>query len=187
MAQTKSYKYTGTGSGSNKKKVVVIIVITALVVAALGFAAFKVFRKTDTSTPTGTDTINLEPATEQDKQEADQNKDRIVEEQKQSANTGTSQTSNKKQVNVVITNAATDSINAYVTGVFEENGTCTATFTQGSTSVTRTSNGFQNVSYTQCAPITPNLPSGGSWSVVVSYSSSTAEGKSQAQSLWGII
>jgi len=130
------------------------------------------------TTPTGG---NLTPATAQEKQESEQNKDRIVKEQSNNQQTTQDQTNKKKQVNVVITNANASAVNSYVSGVFEEGGTCTATFTQGNMSVTRTSAGFGNVSYTQCTPITPNLPNGGTWTVSVSYSSATAEGTSQTQ------
>lgn len=172
--------YRDKKSGSKKKKNIILACVAAALLVVGSYAVFRVFYHNNRPPAiTGTDGINLEPPTEQDKQESDQNKDRIVEEQNQSS--GTSQNTGTKQVGVVITNATADSVNAYVTGVLEENGTCSATFTQGSTTITRTSSGFGNVSYTQCAPITPNLPNTNTWSVVVSYSSPSAAGKSQAQ------
>jgi hypothetical protein len=76
-------------------------------------------------------------------------------------------------------------INAFVTGVFEDDGTCTATLTQGAQTITRTSVGFKNASYTQCTPINLSAANLGTspWSVVVSYSSGTASGSSQAVTL----
>lgn len=65
-------------------------------------------------------------------------------------------------------------------GVFEEGGTCTATFVKDGETRSKTSVGFQNSSYTQCAPIDlePGFLTKGTWSVVVSYASPKAEGAS---------
>ncbi len=157
--------------------------ISLAVLAVIGLGAYLIVRHYHKSAPVPVTTtgVNLAPATEQEKQESAQSKENLSQPSSSTQPSTPSQTSSKKQVNVVITHAGADSVNAYVTGVFEDGGTCSATFTQGSTTVNRTSNGFANVSYTQCAPITPNLPNAGSWSVVVSYSSTAAEGKSQAQ------
>lgn len=131
--------------------------------------------------PAAPEGVNLAPATEQEKSEAQQNKDNIVDQQNNQNSSNQPSTGNKKQVTVFITNATYSSINSYAAGVIEDNGTCSATFTQGSTVITRTSQGFSNVSYTQCAPIMPNLPNQNGWSVVVKYSSAAAEGSSQTQ------
>ncbi|MES1986673.1 MAG: hypothetical protein V4440_01340 [Pseudomonadota bacterium] len=131
------------------------------------------------TTPSG---VRLSPPTDAEKASGDQAKDKIV--QNKDGETATPQPTTadgKKLVSVVITDASTANLTAYANGVLEDGGICTATFTQGTTIVTRTSSGFSNVSYTQCAPITPNLPTSGNWSVVVSYSSNTAEGTSTAQ------
>ncbi|RTK95171.1 hypothetical protein EKI60_01805 [Candidatus Saccharibacteria bacterium] len=128
-------------------------------------------------------TINYGPATDTEKKEADANKDRIVKEQEQN-NPSPETPSGKKAVTPTIT-STTGSIKAYVSGIFEEGGTCTATFSKGDSKLSRTSVGFQNVSYTQCAPIdiSDGFLSPGTWSLVVSYSSATAEGSSGAQSV----
>lgn len=157
------------------------ILFGVAVLLIIGLGGFFTYDKLNDSTtiptaPKEEQKINYEPPTDTEKQETQTNKDEIVQDQQNTTNpTG------KKQVNVTITNATTSNVSAYVTGIFEEGGTCTATFTQGSTTITRTSLGFQNASYTQCAPITPDLPSGDSWSVVVSYSSPAAEGQSAAK------
>lgn len=123
-------------------------------------------------------TINYAPATPEEKQQVNDTKDKIVADQKNAANTPKT-SDNKKIVAPIITNTS-GLISAYVTGVFEEGGTCTATFVKDGETRSKTSAGFQNASYTQCAPI--DLESGflskGTWSVVVSYASPTAEGAS---------
>lgn len=168
-------------SGSKKRLAVIGLIAIAVIVG--GALAFRHF--TANTAPAAPKGVNLAPATPGEKQEAQNNKDRIAASQKDGGPTTTPSTapvaSGKTQVNVLITSANSSMVTSYVTGAFEDGGTCTATFTQGATVVTRTSGGFKNVSYTQCPPITPNLPSGGSWSVVVTYSSNTSEGKSAAQ------
>jgi len=156
------------------------LAIMGIAVLVVGGGVYAYIRHRDQpkpiSAPAG---VNLAPATPQEKAESQQNKERIVQQQATTPPT----TSTKKSVGVVITNASMTSVNAYVTGVFEDGGVCTATFTQGTTTITKTSTGFSNVSYTQCPPITPNLPNTDPWSVTMSYSSATAEGTSQAQTL----
>lgn len=162
------------------RKLIVSAAVILLLVGSLG--AFALLRsETPETTPSG---VTLAPATPEERKSSEDNKARIVEEEKQRSNSGDSSqsASSKRQVSVTVTSATAESVNAYVTGVFEEGGTCTATFTQGSTTISRTSVGFGNVSYTQCAPIAPSLPSTSGWSVKVNYSSAAAEGTSQAYS-----
>lgn len=157
-----------------------VILVSFAIIAAIGigYGIYHYAVKPDPvpETPSG---VKLAPPTEEEKQQSEDSKQKIVDQQ---ANSDT-QNGGKKQVTVTITNATTDNVSSYVSGVLEDGGTCTATFTQGSTTVTRTSSGFSNVSYTQCAPITPSLPSGGSWSVTIKYSSPTSEGTSQKTNL----
>lgn len=120
------------------------------------------------------DDINLEPPTEQEKQEAQTHKQSLTENQ---TNPTSQPESGEKKVTPIITYADRYTVRAYVPGVFEDGGKCTATATNGSQTKTASSAAFANVSYTNCKPISWSLPSG-SWSVVVSYSSDSAHGKS---------
>ncbi len=94
---------------------------------------------------------------------------------------------NKQSVAVSITSAGiigdTVEVRAYVEGIIEGGGTCTATLTMdGSAPVTGTSEAFVNATSTQCRPIEiakSNVKSG-KWNVVVEYTSSTSTGKSPA-------
>lgn len=139
-----------------------------------------VFRKEKVDTPSSANdqTINYGPATEQEKQESEARKNDIGQ---QPSPTPPSP-SGKKQVVPVVVSADKEGANAYVSGIFEEGGTCTAKFTTtNGDSIEATSSGFQNSNYTSCAPIKLNGPLNikGDWTVVVSYSSATAEGSSQ--------
>lgn len=155
-----------------------LLMVVVVVVAASGVYVLHQHNRPKNVVTTSSG-VNLAPATEQEKQESADSKDKLS----QPAPQPTTISSGKKQVTITITYVKADSIRAYATGVFEDGGVCTATFIQGTTTVTRTSSGFENVSYTQCAPITPNLPNTGTWTVVVSYNSSNATGTSQSQTL----
>lgn len=123
--------------------------------------------------------VNLSPPTSQDQQNNQANKQALVD----SGSGGTpTNADGKKAVTVIVTSATSTSINGYVSGVFENGGTCTATLTNSTTGQTKTltSSGFENASYTSCTPMHPSL-SGSGWSVVLSYSSSSAEGSSASE------
>lgn len=91
----------------------------------------------------------------------------------------TNVTSTKKSVTPVITfasnNPGDSRVFGYVNGVVESTGTCTFTFT-GNGTVTKKSTGVEDVSKTNCSTTPPN---GDGWSVVLSYDSKAASGKSQ--------
>lgn len=165
--------------------------ITAAVVAILLIAGFLIARNNktpDTKNPTGDLTINTQPATEQEKTETEQHKEQLPSASGstgQNTNDGSTNTGQKKTVKPTITDTSNNSIKAYVSGVFENDGACTAIFTKDGKTLTKSSPGFENVSYTQCEPI--NFESGflspGKWSVTVKYSSATAEGTSEPKSM----
>lgn len=142
-----------------------------LILLLAGFGIAKVLDDKPTKETTTTPSGALMPATEAEKQESEARKDQIVEEQKSQSSTQ----SGTKTVTVVITDASSSGVRGYVQGVFEDGGTCTATATQGSQTLTKSSTGFENVSYTQCSPINWSL-SGGTWTVNLSYKSAAASG-----------
>lgn len=120
--------------------------------------------------------INYGPPTKEEKQAGNNAKERVI---KREAQQGANQNqSGLQSVTPVITYASKTEVNAYIPGIFENDGECIATFTQGNTILTRSSRGFANVSNTQCAPISPSLPDNNSWAVVVSYKSATSSGNS---------
>jgi len=119
----------------------------------------------DTS-PDGSNSVNLNPPTDEEISETEQHKQQLAQNDNQSSGTAS----------VVITEASGSVVRAYVSGVFEDGGTCTATATQDSQTKSGASTGFKNVSYTQCPPIYWNLPPG-SWTVTVEYKSDSTSGK----------
>ncbi len=145
----------------------------------MGLAIYVKNGHTSTSSSVGKDQsgsgyVNLNPPTAQDKAANNALKDQLGQDQSPAA----AVQNGKKVVTPVITSASADNVSAYVPGVFEDGGTCTMKATLGSQTITKTSTGFENASYTSCPPIDPQLSSG-NWVVTVSYSSNTAQGESQ--------
>ncbi len=175
------HKYnTYTKKGLQKKFVVSFVFVFLLIGSFVSIYLYRI--RGSNILPNNIDqTVNYAPATAAEKKEAEDNKDRIVKIETQTNNSPSS-TTEKTVVNPTITNI-TGSINAYISGIFEKDGTCTAVFTKGSIQLTKTANGFQNVSYTQCAPIglEPGFLSTGSWTLLVKYNSDKSEGSSDSQ------
>lgn len=102
-------------------------------------------------------------------------------------------TNTKKQVQPVLSYAgyvdATNQqveVDAFVPSLVEEGGTCTLIATKDSQKVTVQTTGHTNVSQTRCDNFVierSRFPTGGTWSVVVSYDSATAQGSSAAQNM----
>lgn len=167
---------------TNLKSLLFIIVCLLIVVGlVLYFTSKKLsYRQTvNQDTSQTKDQANYSPPTEEEKKAGDDVKQNIVNMENKQNNTQMG----LKQVMPVITSASLDNVLAYIPGVFEEGGTCIASFIQNSTVITRTSIGFGNVSYTQCAPINPNLPNGNKWLVAVEYKSKTSQGKSKSMEI----
>lgn len=175
------HKYDNYTKKGLQKKFVVSFVFAFLLIGS--FVSIYLYRnRGSNSLPNNIDqTVNYAPATAAEKKEAEDNKDRIVKMETQTKNSPSS-TIEKTAVKPIITNT-TGSINAYISGIFEKDGTCTAIFTKGSIQLTKTAAGFQNVSYTQCAPIAldPGYLSPGSWTVLVKYTSEKSDGSSDSQ------
>jgi len=110
-----------------------------------------------------------------------------------SGTSGSTGPSNKSDVTPIITVAGQNqtsgqiNVRAYIPGIFESTGTCTATFSlSGYNSVSKSSPGFQNVSYTTCTPINVSrsaFPVAGNWTLTVSYKSPAYKGTSAAQTV----
>jgi preprotein translocase subunit SecF len=175
-------------SPTRKRNIIISAVVILLVLAAgIGFAVKNSKNKT-------TDTTGAKQfsgPTEQEKADADAHKDEVVEQIKQedqAQNSGNTQ--EKRTVTPVVTSASQNgnsiNVSGYVSGVFEDGGSCVITISQGDNKVVKTSKAFENVSTTQCEQTVisrSEFPASGNWQVVISYDSATAKGVSQAQSL----
>lgn len=178
---------------SPKNKKLPIIVVLSVVVALLlttGLAYANSWWPFDASSQSNesSDTVN----STQEKNASDptysSEKNDSPTDNTESSNSS-SQKESKTSVQVGITSATKQSddieIRAFVAGAIEGDGTCTATVTNGSKSVTGSSEAFIDVSTTQCEPIEiPQSRLGaGVWRITVQYQSSTHEGTSASMEI----
>ena len=175
MAKRKPKKRPGLIDSPIKK--VGLVTLALLIIAGLIYLVF--FHNSNPPISGGAKTttadgkkVNLSPPTTNDKQSNDANKEAIVNRD--------NNLSNPSQptipASVIITEATSTSVKAYVQGVYEDGGNCSATATQGTQVITAASIGFKNVSYTQCAPLNWQRALGaGTWSIKLTYKSGDAE------------
>jgi len=158
-----------------------LLVIVILAVGSLVYYHHNHSVKTDLVVDSKGSTVNMTPPNASDKQDVDQNKAALGSGSNNQSGTSTD---GKRSVSVVISYADLSGddvqVNSYVSGIFEDGGTCTLTLTNGSKTVTKTGQGAGDASHTDCAPFSiPQSELGsGSWKAVVSYSSNDADGAS---------
>ena len=162
----------------NKKRLV--IVVTLMAIGGLTTVLYLKYHRTSTAVPTiQTNTTTFTPPAS-----IDQNKPQeTTTDSKTSTNQPVNTSKNKSSKIVVaptILSADKNGLNGFVSGIFEDGGICTAVFTRASQDITVSTTAFSNASYTSCAPIKLSSPINisGNWSVVLKYSSTTADGSS---------
>lgn len=169
------------------KKVILAIIIACVAVASIVYVVYA--QQVSDDNKKAKKPITYSGPTEQDKQDAANNKANVAKRQELEKE-AKQESSSKKQVNPVITNASQSgqqvTITGYISGVFEDGGICTMIASKGSTTVTRTTKGFADATTTSCSPFFIErsvFSESGSWSVTIKYSSSSAEGTSQSKTL----
>jgi len=185
MQQPKRIRFT--------KKSLIIGAVLALVIAGGGVFAYQQTRpdnprkvsENPESTAQNEDEINLDPATDEEKKETDQHKDELVKQNEQPQPGG-----GNKSVTPSIVDASQYGqqveVRALVSGVYEEGGTCKATFTKSGQTVSKQSAGFKDATTTTCTPMTiprAEFPSAGDWSVTVTYTSGSSTGTSASKTV----
>lgn len=182
-----------------KKKPLIIagVSVVALLLIGGGWYAWQRQNASIPTTPTVAENeaaVKTETQPQQEATPADANENSESAKNNGETPTTTPSTQNgKKQVTPSITFAgyadATKQqveVDAFVQGTLEDGGTCTMTATKGGQKVTAQSTGRTNVSQTRCENIIVDrakFPSGGTWSVVVSYESAAASGSSAPQNM----
>lgn len=176
----------------NRRNISIFVVVLLL----LGVGTYFFFTQSnnnevteETATTQEEETIDFSPPSEEEQAAIDDNKQKILaEEERRNSGSSTEQNS-KRKVNPVITSMPQDggTVSGYgfISGVIENGGTCTFTFTRGSEQVSESSNGVADATTTRCPPVqvSKNSLSAGSWDVVLNYSSGAAEGTSDVWSL----
>lgn len=183
------YSYVGMvkNKKQSKKYKISALLVALLLIVGVGFAIWH-HASSDSTTQPGT--VNLSPPTKEDAQRVDATKQAIVDRDKQNASSSSQTQNGKKLVKPTITYAGqyygSVEVGGYVSGIFEEGGTCTATFTNGSNNFSKDASAVRNANSVSCPTI--SVPANqfspkGAWSVVLGYSSTTASGNSDAQSV----
>lgn len=167
------------------------LLITALLTA--GFVANKFSQTPPITKQAGSNTveekIDYSPPTEEEKIETEAFK----AEQTQSTSTASTPgakapaPTEKRQVSATLTSwgqnpmSKAAEISGFVSGVYEDNGTCTAKMTKNDVVVRESQSSTKDAKTLSCGLITIKRDrlSAGSWSVVIVYSSSTATAESQ--------
>lgn len=129
--------------------------------------------------------VDLSPATPEEHQESDDKKQDIVKADQQTAQPGQKTAVTPVLVDVGVYDGFVE-IRAYISGVVEDRGTCTATLKQGSRTVVKTTTGAADATTSRCVPFrfpASDLGASGTWSVTLSYGSDSAQGTSTAQNL----
>ncbi len=129
--------------------------------------------------------VDYSGPTKEDVDESQAAKEKIDQEQ---ADDNSTQTPAQQQtVSVAVSFADVSGTNfevrAFVPTAIEGGGTCTATLTQGSSKVQKSSEAFVDTSSSQCRPIyipVSEFPSKGTWSLNITYASATHKGESGA-------
>ncbi|HSW77787.1 MAG TPA: hypothetical protein VLG36_03245 [Candidatus Chromulinivoraceae bacterium] len=178
-----------------KNKIIAIAggALAVVVISYLGVALkyhYPPFVQAKGNNPAG-QYVNLErsDAEKQKSQELVDNPQAKTQNDQTDVPTPPSATSSGKQsVNVLLTNASvtnnTVKASGLVTNLVQEGGSCTYTFTNGSTVITKTSNTLTNPTSTTCESVSfsaDELTAGGAWKVVLKYASSSAEGVSNTK------
>lgn len=177
MAQ--KYKAKNDKQQSSKRALFTALLLVVLIIGASALFSYTKSKNkgtSDNSKSSATDTsVNLSPPTKEEEKETETFKDNLEKPTETKVETE----NGKKQVSPIITGADESEVNGYIPSVLEDGGSCVAKFTKDNETLEFTSAGFGNVSYTTCEPIAISGLGKGSWSVKLSYSSSTAEGTSQ--------
>lgn len=133
----------------------------------------------------GTQKLNLNPPTENEKKQAEDNKEALAKQMEATTPpAGTTKRSVKPQLNNPGQYGDVIEVRALVPSIQEAGGTCTATFTQNTATFSKTSPGISDATTTRCTPISVprgEFPAAGNWTVAVTYSSDTSQGTSDPE------
>lgn len=178
-----------------KTRKILVFTTMSLIVVCASIGTMLYFNRKVEPPTTGGNGVNLNPPTAQDKKETAEFKKALEDTHSTSGQTNptstpTSNTDATANLGVTLSyinpSAQTVQAGGYVTGVLEENGTCTLTLTKGSLRVTGTSTGFIDVNKTTCPQISierSQLSQNGQWTAVLSYKSTKASGASAPQTV----
>jgi hypothetical protein len=180
MKTKKQTRKSLPGFGAPKKWWLVAVAVVLIVVAAV--TSHQILHNRQVAKePQITGKINYGPPTKQEQEAANQQKQTDVDAQ---------HTPPPATANVIVSDASqygdTVEVRAYVSNAAETGGTCTVTFSQGTSSFSVSSQAAMAASSTQCGAIdvpVSRFPTKGTWNVAVQYTSSALAGQAQATTI----
>lgn len=166
----------------NKKS---LFIISLLVILAIGSTLVWWHlgtQREESITPSEDRTINYGPPSENERRAGDEIKQEIVKQ----SESDIAPSNSRESVGVAVTTAeqygSQVEVRAFIQGVIEGGGTCTATFKKDGHTITSSSEAFIDATTSQCKPIFTDrgeFPSGGGWALTVSYDSKGYTGASE--------
>lgn len=188
-------KYKQKRNSKKSKKSLLIALVAVLVLLAGSYYVYSsdLLNLRSSDNPAGQDSVNFDPPTEEEQEAGNEVKEKLTSDKGQSENknhqTPASNDQAKKSVTVVVVDAGqyddVIEVRAYTPDVLQE-GVCTITFTRGSHTVVKEVKAHPDVSSTICTNLEVKrneFPAGGEWSVVIDYTSQTAQGKSKTSKI----
>lgn len=172
----------------NKKFITAAVLGVVLLLIVTGIVAkdryYNQGDRNDTTTGTdGLEGVDLSPPSKEEQEAVDQNKSEVEKQQQRDSQTSAS---GIKLVTPIITNAGfynnQAEVRGYVSGVYEEGGTCTVTITKSDNKLTRVGSSTKGATTTDCPVVMfprSELSGPGTWTAVISYSSANAKGTSE--------
>jgi hypothetical protein len=166
---------------TNKKFIILVAAVIVVALGGVGFA-YKNSKHVDSSVR-APNSVDYSGPTKQEATAGDAQKDANKDREK--IDTQTPATS---QASVVLVDSTqydnTVEIRGYVSNVYEDGGTCTATLTNGTAKVTKTSTAFKDATTTQCGAIDiarSEFSTAGTWNLTLVYSSPTSTGQATSE------
>lgn len=170
----------------NKITYLVVFVLISTLVFFLVFSSNKNTSETIPEIPKPLENINLNPPTEEEKQQAIDNKSKIDENEEKIKQNFENTTNNKKIVKPLITFSGQYSdkieVGSYIPEIFEDGGTCTAVFTINTSVISKQVNSVKEGRSTFCPLFSvesSEFSEKGIWNVIVKYESKLYFGESE--------
>lgn len=179
-------------NSSNKTTWIAILSVVAVLI--IGASAYAVYLGSNSTKDVPVDGVNLErsDAEKAASEELEKNPEQKLENRQSDTPSAPEKSpeTGRLAVNVLLSTAGiyngTVSAGGMITDYQEEGGVCTYTFTNGNTTVTKTSTTLMNPTSMSCKTVSftsDELTSSGVWKVKISYSSPTAGGTSNEKEI----
>lgn len=169
----------------SRKKTLLIAIVCIAIVGIGTFFLVSSRNNSDTGDTRPVNSVDYSGPTKEEQKAGDEQK-AINEKEEEAIKNNPTPTN----ANIFIVDASqyddTIEVRAYISNILEDGGTCTATFTRGETSFTKTSTAFKDATTTQCGNMTiprSDFSSAGDWRVTVSYASSSMTGQSSPKTM----